>query len=79
MTNKKKCILFYTEGETEDEFYDCILEELKKKYNVNKFNTNKIMKKCLKGICRFDKKLINKYENEIKNKYKDYDVRLFNF
>lgn len=77
MTNKKKCILFYTEGETEDEFYDCILEELKKKYNVNKFNTNKIIKKCLKGICRFDKKLINKYENEIKNKYKDYDVIVF--
>lgn len=75
--NRSKCIIFYMEGETESEFYDCLLNAIKKEYNIDKFNCNKIIKKCLKGICRFDKKLINKYENEIKNKYKDYDIIVF--
>lgn len=77
MKYKKRCIVFYTEGETEKEFYDYLLETIKNKYKINKFNSNKIIKKCLKGICRFDKKLVNKYENEIKNKYKDYDIIVF--
>lgn len=75
--HKKRCVVFFTEGEIEDEFYGCLLNEIKESYNVDRFNSDKIIKKCLKGICRFDKKLINKYEIEIKNKYKSYDIIVF--
>ena len=26
--HKKRCVVFFTEGETEDEFYGCLLNEI---------------------------------------------------
>ena len=77
MGSKKKCIVIYTEGETECEFYDKLLDELKKINQIDKFNVDKIIKQCLKGITKFDKKLLKKFEYDIKTKYKDYEIIVF--
>ncbi len=62
---KKKIIVLYVEGETEDEFYNRVKEYLK-----NKSNDNYIIKViCVKSNSRFSNKLINKFKNEIINKY----------
>lgn len=77
MTNKKKCVIIFTEGETEIEFYDLLIEKIKKNKNIEKFNVDKIIKKTLKGISKFDKKLINKFHFDILPKYSDYDITIF--
>ncbi len=77
MSRKKRCIIIYAEGETEIEFYDSILIKAKEKYGISKFNADKIIKKCLRGITKFDKKLLKKFEYEIIPKYKDYEIIVF--
>lgn len=77
MKNKKKCIVIYNEGETEDEFYKLVLDEIKIKYKLDKFNVDKIVKKCLKGITKFDKKLLKIYERDIKTQYKGYEISVY--
>lgn len=77
MSSRKKCIVVYTEGETECEFYDKLLEELKRINQINRFNVDKIIKQCLKGITKFDKKLLKKFEYDIKTKYSDYEIIVF--
>ena len=34
MKKQKKCIVIYTEGETEEEFYNLILDKTKEKYKI---------------------------------------------
>lgn len=77
MSNKKRCIIVYTEGETELEFYDEVLRNIKEKYRLTKFNADKVIKKCLKGIAKFDKKLLKKFEHEIIPKYSNYEIIVF--
>lgn len=77
MEYRKRCVVIYTEGETECEFYDILLEEIKNKFGLKKFNVDKIVKKCLKGITKFDKKLLKKFEYDIKDNYKDYEISVF--
>lgn len=77
MSSKKRCIIIYTEGETEIEFYDSVLVKIKEKYGITKFNADKIVKKCLRGITKFDKKLLKKFEHEIMPKYGDYEITVF--
>ena len=77
MARSKKCVVIYTEGETECEFYDYLLEGIKIKYNLQKFSVDKISKKNLKGITKFDKKIIKKFENDMKTIYKGYEVIVF--
>lgn len=77
MAKKKKCVIIFTEGETEIEFYDLLIEMIKKNKNIKKFNVDKIIKKTLKGISKFDKKLINKFRFDILPKYSDYDITIF--
>lgn len=74
---KKKCIIIFTEGETEIEFYDYLIEKIKEKNNIKKFYVDKIIKKTLKGISKFDKKLINKFRFDILPKYMDYEITIF--
>ncbi len=50
---------------------------IKKNKNIKKFNVDKIIKKTLKGISKFDKKLINKFRFDILPKYSDYDITIF--
>lgn len=75
--NRKKCIIIYTEGETENEFYNALLEEIKKVNKIDKFSADKIVKQCLKGIAKFDKKLLKKFEYDIKTKYKGYELIVY--
>lgn len=77
MVRRKKCVVIYTEGETECEFYDYLLEGIKIKYGLQKFSVDKISKKNLKGITKFDKKIIKKFENDMKTIYKGYEVIVF--
>lgn len=77
MRSKKKCLVIYTEGETECEFYDLLLNQIKINYNIEKFYVDKIVKQCLKGISKFDKKLLKKFQYDVKNKYKDYDISVY--
>lgn len=77
MGSRKKCIVIYTEGETECEFYDKILDELKRINKIDRFNVDKIIKQCLKGITKFDKKLLKKFEYDIKTKYSEYEIIVF--
>lgn len=77
MSSRKKCIVIYTEGETECEFYDKLLDELKRINKIDRFNVDKIIKQCLKGITKFDKKLLKKFEYDIKTKYSEYEIIVF--
>lgn len=77
MSVTKKCVVIFTEGETEEEFYNCLLEKIKKKNNIQRFKIDKIEKRCLKGIAKFDKKLLNIYKNDLKIKYSGYDIIVF--
>ena len=77
MTRSKKCIIIYTEGETELEFYTSLLDEIKCSYKIDRFKVDKIEKYCLKGITKFDKKLLKKFEYDIKNKYLGYDLIVY--
>lgn len=77
MSSRKKCIVIYTEGETECEFYDKLLYELKTIYKIDRFDVDKIIKQCLKGITKFDKKLLKKFEYDIKTKYSEYEIIVF--
>lgn len=77
MNRKRKCIIIYTEGETENEFYNALLEEIKKVNKIDKFSADKIVKQCLKGIAKFDKKLLKKFEYDIKTKYKGYELIVY--
>ncbi len=74
MSGKKRWIIIYTEGETEEEFYGKVLCVIKEKYSLNRFNADKITKKCLRGITKFDKKLLRKFEIEISPQCNNYDV-----
>ena len=77
MAKKKRCVMIFTEGETEIEFYDYLINKVKENNNVEKFNADKIIKKTLKGISKFDKKLINKFQYDILPKYGDYEITVF--
>ena len=71
----KKCIVIYTEGETDAEFYNKVLSTIKNKIPGNKFKINVLKTFCITGIGKFQKKLINKFEKEIVKKYsKTHDI-----
>ena len=74
----KKCVVIYTEGETDQEFYDSVLNTIKNKIPNKKFKVDEIKKSCIKGIAKFQKKLVNKFVKEIVNKYsKDHEIIVF--
>ena len=74
----KKCIVIYTEGETDEEFYDKVLNTIKNKIPCKKFKTEILKKSCITGIAKFQKKLVNKFTKEIANTYsKEYEIIVF--
>ena len=73
----KKCVIIFTEGETEEVFYNRLLNEIKIKTSTSKFYIDKLEKICLKGISKFDKKLINIYKNDLSKKYHNYEIVVF--
>lgn len=74
----KKCVVIYTEGETDEEFYDKVLDTIKSKIPSNKFKVDILKKSCIKGIAKFQKKVVNKFKKEIISSYgKDYEIIVF--
>ena len=65
----KKCIVIYTEGETDDEFYKKVLSSIKNKIPGNRFKVDVLKTFCITGIGKFQNKLLNKFDNEIIKKY----------
>jgi len=50
MGSKKKCIVIYTEGETECEFYDRLLDELKRINQKRLLTKDEVIEKILEII-----------------------------
>ena len=74
----KKCIVIYTEGETDEEFYDKVLSTIKSKIPGNRFKIDMLKKSCIKGIAKFQNKIVNKFIKEVANNYgKDYEIIVF--
>lgn len=74
----KKCIIIYTEGETDEEFYNKILSTIKNKISNKKFKVDVLKTCCITGIAKFQKKLVNKFEKEIAKKYsKTHEIIVF--
>ena len=84
----KKCMVLYTEGETDYEFYKRMLDFIKEIIPNNKFNVDILKLVCITGICKFQNKLLNKFEYEIIRQYQNtheiivvlcYDTDVFEF
>lgn len=74
----KKCIVIYTEGETDEEFYDIVLKTIKDKIPDKVFKIDVLKKSCITGIAKFQNKLVNKFKKEIASNYaKDYEIIVF--
>ena len=74
----KKCIVIYTEGETDEEFYDKVLCTIKSKIPDNRFKIDALKKSCIKGIAKFQKKIVNKIVKEVVTNYgKEYEIIVF--
>lgn len=70
----KKCVVIYTEGETDEEFYDKVLSKIKDKLPEKRFKVDVLKKNCIMGIAKFQNKLVNKFAKEIvKNYGSDYE------
>ena len=74
----KKCVVIYTEGETDEEFYNMVLETIKEKMPMRKFQVDVLKKSCITGIAKFQKKVVNKFKKEIAVNYsKEYEIIVF--
>lgn len=74
----KKCVVIYTEGETDYEFYNKVLNSIKNKIPNKIFKVDVLKKVCITGIAKFQKKLVNKFVKEIvKNYSKDHEIIVF--
>ena len=74
----KKCVVIYTEGETDEKFYDKVLNTIKNKIPDKIFKVDALKKSCITGIAKFQKKLVNKFVKEIVRKYsKDHEIIVF--
>ena len=56
----KKCMVIYTEDETDEEFYNKVLNNIKNKISDKKFKVDVLKRFCIIGIAKFQKKLLNK-------------------
>lgn len=68
----KKGLVIFVEGETEVEFYNCLINYLRCK-NTDKKMIDKLFIKNLKGVCNYSFKATTKFKNEIKQKNRDTD------
>lgn len=61
----KKCIVLYVEGQTDEEFYNRIKDNIKNKIPGKRFMVNELKVVCIKGITKFSSKLLSKFKTEI--------------
>ncbi len=77
MSKENRCIIIYTEGETDEQFY----RELLKYYGTctDKYTPiyQKVIIKCLRGFGNFKFKVPRKFEKEIAQKFPDLEHHVF--
>lgn len=72
--NKKRILIIITEGETDEEFYKKIIDEIKKVNGNTYFNFSEIKHICSKSITKMHKKMLGKFKNVVCcSKYADYE------
>lgn len=72
--SKKRILVIITEGETDEEFYKKIIDEIKKVNDNKNFNFSEIKHICSKSITKMHKKMLGKFKNEVCcSKYNDYE------
>ena len=76
MKDRSKLVVLFVEGDTEAEFYKLLINYYREKSN-NPFPEVKIIN--LKGIGRFEARVISKLKNEIlkDKKYKGLEISVF--
>jgi hypothetical protein len=72
-----KVIVMFTEGETDEEFYKAIINNIRGKISSKRFDVDAIEYKCIRGISKFGSKLLNKFQKEIVPKYSNNDIIVF--
>lgn len=72
--SKKRILVIITEGETDEEFYKKIIDEIKKVNDNKIFNFSEMKHICSKSITKMHKKMLGKFKNEVCcSKYNDYE------
>jgi len=74
---RPKMIWVVTEGQTDEEFYKRIIQEIRKNNGNVRFSVDKIKHTCAKGIGRFEKKIPNVFKKEILRAYPEHDKVVF--
>ena len=63
--SNKKLVCFYTEGETDEVFYDNLLKYFRTLTATKRFSVAYVKKQNIKGIGKLEGKLIRKFKSEI--------------
>ena len=63
--SKKRILVIITEGETDEEFYKNIIDEIKKVNDNKIFNFSEIKHICSKSITKMHKKMLGRFKNEV--------------
>lgn len=72
--SKKRILVIITEGETDEEFYKKIIDEIKKVNDNKIFNFSEIKHNCSRSITKMHKKMLGKFKKEVCcPKYDDYE------
>lgn len=61
--SNKKLVCFYTEGETDEVFYDNLLKYFRTLSATKRFSVDYVKKQNIKGIGKFEGKLIRKFKS----------------
>lgn len=75
MSDKKKIIVLFVEGDTERVFFNIVINHYRKIFNDRKTAEFKIFN--LKGIGRFESKVYSKLKNEVLPSYCPQDIKVF--
>lgn len=74
---KKKRIILYVEGPTEEEFYNRLKDNIRNKIPDKKFKVDGLDIFCVKGIANFSNKLLAKFKKEIIENYPNDEIIVF--
>ena len=73
----KKRVVLYVEGQTDEEFYNKLKENIKKKIPMKKFKVDGLDVFCVRGIANFSNKLLAKFQKEIMANYPNDEKIVF--
>jgi len=77
--SSKKLVCFYTEGATDEVFYNNLLNYFRQLSRSRRFSVECVKKSNIKGIGKFESKLLRKFKNEILpyKKNEQYELIVF--